>query len=302
MAAIDFPSSPVNGQQYTNPATGQVYTYSTSYSAWQATANTIVGYTGSTGYSTLAVAPSGTGSGIFVPATSKLEFGANNFTMEFFWYPNSTSRQALYHGSSGADYSLGIDYSSVGTNKLGVWASSTGSSWDIINADGGGNGIGTTTVPQNQWNHIAFVRNGTSWKLYLNGVADVSITSSSSIFNRVSFKKAIGQWYVASGAPAPATGFISNFRVVNGVAVYTTDFTPPIAPLSATVGLASNTVLLTAEGAPPSDRSPSGLVLTGNNLTTSIYSTVGGSATLGYTGSTGGVDYGIYYAYRSITF
>jgi len=59
--------------------------------------------------------------------------------------------------------------------KIGIWASSTGTSWNIINADGGGNGTGTTTVPQKQWNHIAFVRNGSTWRLYLNGVQEVSV-------------------------------------------------------------------------------------------------------------------------------
>lgn len=49
MAAIDFPTTPTNGQQYTNPATGIVYTYSNTYSAWQATANSTVGFTGSKG-------------------------------------------------------------------------------------------------------------------------------------------------------------------------------------------------------------------------------------------------------------
>jgi hypothetical protein len=48
MAAIDFPASPVNNQTYTNPATGVVYIYSTTYSAWRIVTNN-VGYTGSFG-------------------------------------------------------------------------------------------------------------------------------------------------------------------------------------------------------------------------------------------------------------
>lgn len=47
--AIDFPSSPTNGQLYTNPATGMVYAYSTTYTAWQPYANSTIGYTGSRG-------------------------------------------------------------------------------------------------------------------------------------------------------------------------------------------------------------------------------------------------------------
>lgn len=45
--AINFPSSPTNGQQYTNPSTGLVYTYSTSSSSWIVSSGNFIGYTGS---------------------------------------------------------------------------------------------------------------------------------------------------------------------------------------------------------------------------------------------------------------
>jgi len=47
--AIDFPTSPTNGQLYTNPTTGMVYSYSSAYTSWQPAANSAVGYTGSVG-------------------------------------------------------------------------------------------------------------------------------------------------------------------------------------------------------------------------------------------------------------
>jgi len=156
-----------------------------------------------------------------------LEFGSGDFTIEFWWYPTSTSRQALYHGSFGADWSIGIDYSGVSTNqKIGIWASSNGSSWNLLNADAGGNAIGTTTVTQNAWNHIAYVRSGTTWMLFVNGNRDLNLTGiSGSIVSRSTYQKGIGVWWNTT-AMAEASGYIDDLRITKGIARYTANFTP----------------------------------------------------------------------------
>jgi hypothetical protein len=76
-----------------------------------------------------------------------------------------------------------------------------------------------------QWAHLAVVNNATTNTLtfYINGVsvgsrAAVSLTSYSTL-------NLIGT-YVAN------PGYYSNFRIVNGVAVYSGNFTPPTAPLT----------------------------------------------------------------------
>ena len=170
----------------------------------------------------------GTDDYLLISPTTNLEFGSANFTIEFWWYPTSTTRQALYHGSFGTDWSIGIDYSSVSTNqKIGIWASSNGTSWNLINADGGGNGIGTTTVTQNAWNHIAYVRNGTTWMLFVNGNRDLNLTGiSGSIVNRSTSPKVIGAWWNTT-AMSEVFGYIDDFRVTTGIARYTANFTPP---------------------------------------------------------------------------
>lgn len=171
----------------------------------------------------------GTDDYLLIPANSNLEFGSGDFTIEFWWYPTSTTRQALYHGSFGTDWSLGIDYSSTSTNqKIGIWASSNGTSWNLINADAGGNGIGTTTITQNAWNHIAYVRNGTTWMLFVNGNRDLNLTGiSGSIINRSTSSKVIGTWWNTT-AMSEVFGYIDDFRI-SKVARYTDNFTPPTA-------------------------------------------------------------------------
>jgi hypothetical protein len=172
-----------------------------------------------------SIALDGTGDYLLSPPNVNLEFGSGDFTIEFWWYPIATTRQALYHGSFGSDWSVGIDYSGPGTQKMGIWASSNGTSWNLINADSGGNGIGTTTVTQNAWNHIAYVRNGTTWMLFVNGNRDLNLTGlSGTIPNRATSQKAIGAWW-STASIAQASGYISDFRITK-YARYTANFTP----------------------------------------------------------------------------
>lgn len=202
---------------------------------------------------------------LLTSATSALEFGSGDFTIEFWWYPTSTSRQPLYHGSWASDWSVGIDYNSTGSsNSFGIWVSSNGTSWNLINADGGGNGIGSITPLQYTWNHIAFVRSGTTWQLYVNGKLDLNLTGiSGSIVNRASSQKAIGAWWNTTGA-GQLSGQLSNFRVLKGQALYTSAFNPPANQLTAI----TNTQLLTLQNSTFIDNSSNALTITPVNTPT----------------------------------
>lgn len=180
-------------------------------------------------YGTGSIALDGTGDYLLTAPTQDLEFDGGNFTIEFWWYPTSTVRQGIIHGSFGTDWSYGIDYNGTGANKIGIWASSSGTGWNLINADGGGNGIGTTTPTQNAWNHIAYVRNGTTWMLFVNGNRDLNLTGiSGSIVNRATSRKAIGSWW-STGSMSQTYGYIDDLRITKGYARYTSNFTPPAA-------------------------------------------------------------------------
>ena len=153
-------------------------------------------------------------------ATSALEFGSGNFTIELWWYPQSTTRQALYHGSAGADWSVGIDFNGTGVQSIGIWASSNGTSWNLLSGDPSGNGVGSVLITQNAWNHIIYQRNGTTWQSFINGQLDRNVTGlSGTIPSRSSNGKNIGAWWNTT-AMSTATGYISNFRIITGQAVY----------------------------------------------------------------------------------
>lgn len=176
----------------------------------------------------------GSGDVVLIEPTQNLEFGSGDFTIEFWLYRVGTGRMAIYAGSFGADYSVGIDISSVApntSNTIGIWASSNGTSWNLINADTGGNGVGTIAVAQGVWTHIAYVRNGSTWMSFINGVRDRNITGvSGSIVNRGTYQKAVGSWF-STGALTPLNGYLSDFRISKGLARYTANFTPPATSL-----------------------------------------------------------------------
>jgi hypothetical protein len=103
----------------------------------------------------------------------------------------------------------------------------------------GASDIGVTSsigVRLNTWNHLAFVRNGNSFTLFVNGVSGATFTSSATANDST-----IGTSIGVDNSGNPANGYITDCRLVIGTAVYTSAFTPPTAPLTAI----TNTRLLT---------------------------------------------------------
>jgi hypothetical protein len=111
----------------------------------------------------------------------------------------------------------------------------------------------SVAVPTNQWTHVAVVRNSGSLIFYVNGVSGGSNsnttnwTGSSTTF--------IGRSDVDT--TRNFSGNISNLRLVKGVAVYTSNFTPPNLPLSAISG----TSLLTLQNTTFIDNSSNNLTI-----------------------------------------
>ena len=84
-------------------------------------------------------------------------------------------------------------------------------------------------TPIGQWHHVAISKEGSTTRIFLNGTQvvadfDMGTTSSSNSFN-------IGG-NMGGGANGPFNGQISNVRIVQGTAVYTSSFRPPTEPLT----------------------------------------------------------------------
>ena len=116
----------------------------------------------------------------------------------------------------------------------------------------------TRTVTLGQWHHIAAVRsasiNSGNWVVYLNGIGVNyslgSVTSGDSVAEVSGRVRTDNEEF---------HGFISNLRVVNGTAVYTSDFTPPTSELT----LIPNTVLLCCQDSDNPLQEATGKTITG---------------------------------------
>ena len=99
---------------------------------------------------------------------------------------------------------------------------------------GGGNiyqvGDSAVKVAPNRWYHVALVRNGNNLLLFQDGeLIDTQDVTGQSVYDNTTDPLRIG---ARAGDVNYTNGFISNIRVVKGTALYTTDFTPPTAPLT----------------------------------------------------------------------
>lgn len=160
---------------------------------------------------------------IQIPTNSAFTYGTGDFTVEWWSYQTATGGvQGIWRNSTGD-----------AANSVGYWTITQSGGTLTVSI---GNGTTTDTVVSNSaitintWNHYAFVRNGTLFKLYINGVAQTStLTSSINLPAQLAFMQ-IGN---AGGLYA---GRITNFRIVKGTAVYTSNFTPATQPLKAISG------------------------------------------------------------------
>ena len=97
-------------------------------------------------------------------------------------------------------------------------------------------------ISLNTWHHVAVVRDGsTSLKIFVDGVLVLSNTSAN-FGSGISGTFYLGSYYNnRNNDDSWYHGYMKDVRMVQGTAVYTSDFTPPTEPLTAI----TNTSLLT---------------------------------------------------------
>ena len=155
-----------------------------------------------------------------------------------------------------------VSFNNGSNSGINLWKNSS----NQLVADDGVNGVvamSTVTPTINAWNHIAFVRVGTTTSGYVNGVLAGTTTYTPGTTSAVS----VGRY---NGSPFYYfPGYISNLRVVNGTAVYTAAFTPPQAILPS---ITNTSLLLNATDSANfiRDNGPNNLTVTNNGTATWI--------------------------------
>jgi len=187
---------------------------------------TYVAYVFAGGESTAATARSvdfdGSGDYLSLTNSTDFDFGSSNFTIEFWVKPKAATGSmgiVAKRSAGGAANTNFVIY--LWDRKIRMWFSD-GSSYFV-------DALETSAACTNgAWNHCAIVRNGSTFTIYVNGIASASATSSTAVAS-TSLPLYIGCDHPGN---AELNAYISNLRIVKGTAVYTSSFKPPTAPLT----------------------------------------------------------------------
>ena len=180
----------------------------------------------------------GGNSALSVPTNLAYNPGASDFTLELFVYPLASLTGGLIGRRATTAAFSGINLTaSAGT--ITATATVNGTTYGVTITSAAG------AVKTLQWNHIAFVRSGNVWTLYINGAASGTpvtlagtVPAPTAVFTTGASSAAFTDYISAS--------YISNVRLVIGTGAaiaYNTVASIPSAPLGLT-STPANTKLL----------------------------------------------------------
>lgn len=187
-----------------------------------------------------------------------LNFGTGDFTVECWLYMTG---------------SFGCPFSKNGDDD---WSAAYG--WELSNTYtaffvASGAALFGPAIPQNQWVHLAAVRNNGTCTLYIDGVSVASQALPGNLSNV--YDLTIGNRYITSqgGWCRLFPGYIDELRIIKGYAAYTSDFTPPDLPFGAELSLLVNFEDADPNTGAPNDSSPNAHALTVSGNVYTLFST-----------------------------
>jgi hypothetical protein len=116
-------------------------------------------------------------------------------------------------------WALMMNYATATTGDLALFIGDFSTGSPLLTTSG-------VSVRNDVWHHVAVVRDGSAWAIYVDGISRATATWSGTIAD-ISGSIYIGrdQFYTRD-----YLGYIDDLRITKGVARYTANFTPPIAP------------------------------------------------------------------------
>lgn len=182
----------------------------------------------STAYSTSVIGGSayydGTGDSLSTPASSaNIPQSGDDYTVEAWIYLTAVGNVTSIYSGDGSGY---FAYRSVGRFEFVSGALELRL---------------TYTAPLNRWCHVAVTRQSGTVRMFVDGVLTSPTAVSGTVTGNTDVLITGTTYYFGSytdSTSGPFYGYISNFRIVKGTAVYTAAFTPPTAPLTAVTNTA----------------------------------------------------------------
>jgi len=159
----------------------------------------------------------GTGDYLSIPTNTAFNFSTGDFTVECYANLNVIGGLLV----TAVDGTGGLFFGFQTSTLFGYGR--TGVAWDYV---------ATVSLSLRQWYHFAITRSGTSIRLFIDGQQVGATQTSSVAYNLGATNLLIGGFATSFYVD----GYISNVRVLKGVAQYTTNFTPANKPLEAIGG------------------------------------------------------------------
>lgn len=179
----------------------------------------------------------GTGDYLIAPSSAG-QLGSGEWTIEAWVYPISRVNLFPCIFSNYSTYTVGgvalfAGHNSASSTKYNL---SYNGSFPVLSS--------TSNITYNAWTHLALVRSGTTVynsdvKLYVNGVVEATYSGGGVPTLNGAGTNGGSAWIGTTGdaiGSAEFNGYMSQYRVVVGTAVYTSTFTPPAVPLTAISG------------------------------------------------------------------
>ena len=137
-------------------------------------------------------------------ANNGLDLGTGDFTLEGWLYFTNVPQKPMLYTTT---WSIQNNWNNGGDGR--IWFHSTPTSFMI-----------SANAWASAWRHVAVVRYGTSFKLYVDGGQQASATSAATMGTSdgiLTFGNGMG-------------GYLQDWRVVKGTAIYMGAFTAPTSP------------------------------------------------------------------------
>ena len=149
---------------------------------------------------------------------------SGDFALELWFYQDSRSSWTSLitnYGTNSGGWAAYINNDSP--NQL-YWWHHNGSQFLYLNFSQGTR----TTITLDTWHHLAITRSGNTWRLFLNGIQEDTITDSNNITaSNGAVHSGLRLGTINSALNYPLHGYIDDVRITSGEARYTSNFTPP---------------------------------------------------------------------------
>lgn len=168
-----------------------------------------------------------------VSSDTSLNMGTGDFTWECWVYPTALANWSFILTKSSDTSFLALSMGFMANGSLII---------NMGSADGVTPGTDLGSIKVNQWQHYAVTRQGTTCRVFIDGIKKFTWTNSSDLTNSIPFR--VGYHENATAF----TGYIDDIRITKGVARYTEGFTlPTTAPVKLSYSYSAATYDITTD-------------------------------------------------------